>query len=120
MATVARHGPPLSTLQGAVASPSSQPASPLTGHLCRTCNSTRTGTYRTNRALGENLMPWYLRSLGDRDTHYGDLQPDGHVIAVCGAVFKPRPLPYDRLALAASPPDPDQICPQCQRDKLTS
>ena len=65
-------------------------------------------------------MPWYLRSLADRDTHYGDLQPDEQVLAVCGAVFKPRPLPYGRLALAASPPDPDQTCPLCQRGKASS
>lgn len=65
-------------------------------------------------------MPWYLRSIADRDTHHGDLQPDGLVVAACGLVFKPRPLPYDRIALPGAPPDPNQICPQCQRDKATS
>jgi hypothetical protein len=65
-------------------------------------------------------MPWYLRSIADQDTHHGELQPDGLVAAVCGLVFKPRPLPYDRLALPGRPADPEQICPQCQRGKTTS
>jgi hypothetical protein len=57
---------------------------------------------------------WYLRSMGDRDTHCGELQPDGSVRARCGVSFQPRPLPYNRIALPGQPQDPDQICPQCR------
>jgi hypothetical protein len=36
-------------------------------------------------------MAWYLRSIGDRDTHRGAvLHPDGTVTAVCGIRFRPR------------------------------
>ncbi|MGH3825279.1 MAG: hypothetical protein ACRDRA_20935 [Pseudonocardiaceae bacterium] len=71
-------------------------------------------------------MTWYLRSLGDQDTHYGILGADGIVVARCGASFIPRPtlkvvgpppgtLATGGLALKGRPPDPDQVCPQCQR-----
>jgi hypothetical protein len=59
-------------------------------------------------------MSWYLRSTSDRDTHRGELQPDGTVTAVCGAVF--RPVSYlhgNGPALPDHPPDPDQVCPHC-------
>ncbi|MGH3852254.1 MAG: hypothetical protein ACRDR6_01895 [Pseudonocardiaceae bacterium] len=55
-------------------------------------------------------MSWFLRSLGDRDTHYGMLGPDQIVTAVCGVRFTPRPL---REPLPGHPPDPEQICPAC-------
>jgi hypothetical protein len=33
-------------------------------------------------------MAWYLRSIGDRDTHRGTLlHPDGTVTAACGIRF---------------------------------
>ena len=57
---------------------------------------------------------WYLRSIGDRDTHRGELQPNGIVRSACGVSFQPRTLPYGRLALPGPPQDPDQICPQCR------
>ncbi len=70
-------------------------------------------------------MSWYLRSLGDHDTHHGSLREDGIVVARCGALFTPRPtwrvvglppvLVTGGLALTGKPPDPDQACPQCQR-----
>jgi hypothetical protein len=61
---------------------------------------------------------WFLRSMGDRDTHRGEQRTDGTVVAACDVVFEPRSL---RIALpgAGDPPDPDQICPQCYRAKTT-
>lgn len=71
-------------------------------------------------------MTWFLRSLGDHDTHQGQLGSDGTVRAVCGAMFRPRPtlrvegpspgeLVEGPLALRGNPPDPEQICSACQR-----
>ncbi|MGH3696046.1 MAG: hypothetical protein ACRDRX_18990 [Pseudonocardiaceae bacterium] len=34
---------------------------------------------------------WFLRSLGDHDTHHGQLGADGTVLARCGVSFTPRP-----------------------------
>lgn len=56
---------------------------------------------------------WFLRSMGDRDTHRGVLRSDGTVDAACGVDFRPRPLPYGKVALPGNPQDPEQICPQC-------
>jgi hypothetical protein len=72
------------------------------------------------------VSAWYLRSLGDRDTHRGQLGDDGVVRAACGAAFKPRPTlritgkPPGELvpagpALRGNPGDPDQICPACKQ-----
>lgn len=71
-------------------------------------------------------LTWYLRSVGDHDTHCGRMCDDGTVLARCGALFAPRPTlqvvgpPPGQLvtgppALKGSPSDPDQVCPQCQR-----
>jgi hypothetical protein len=60
---------------------------------------------------------WYLRSIGDRDTHCGELQSDGSVLGRCGVEFRARPLPYGRIALPYYPADPEQICPQCRESK---
>jgi hypothetical protein len=71
-------------------------------------------------------VSWFLRSLGDHDTHEGVLRGDGTVLARCGLIFTPRPtlrvtglppgeLVAGPLALNGRPPDPDQICPACQR-----
>lgn len=73
-------------------------------------------------------MSWFLRSLSDHDTHEGELRGDGTVLAHCGLRFTPRPtlrvagpspaeLVAGPLALKGSPPDPDQICPVCQRGR---
>ncbi|MGH3943517.1 MAG: hypothetical protein ACRDRY_15850 [Pseudonocardiaceae bacterium] len=64
-------------------------------------------------------MSWYLRSIGDADTHCGDLRDDGAVLGRCGVVFQPRQLPLGRLALPGQPQDRDQICPQCYRVTVT-
>ncbi|MGH3808394.1 MAG: hypothetical protein ACRDRU_17585 [Pseudonocardiaceae bacterium] len=53
---------------------------------------------------------WFLRGIGDRNTHYGAQGPDQMVTAMCGVRFTPRPL---RESLPGHPPDPDQICPAC-------
>jgi hypothetical protein len=61
---------------------------------------------------------WFLRSMGDHDTHCGTRRAGGTVVAACGVEFEPRPV---RIALpgAGDPPDPDQICPQCYRATST-
>jgi hypothetical protein len=62
------------------------------------------------------MMPWYLRSIGDQDTHRSKLaHPDGTVTAACGIRFRPRELLRGATALRGEPPDPDQICPGCHR-----
>ncbi|MEO7195257.1 MAG: hypothetical protein ABIZ05_10600 [Pseudonocardiaceae bacterium] len=59
-------------------------------------------------------VTWYLRSLGDRDTHRGELRPtSGKVHAECGAVFTPPQ--YLRGGLPGAPPDPQQVCTACRR-----
>lgn len=75
-------------------------------------------------------MTWYLRSLGDHDTHCGDLRADGTVLASCGVSFTPRltlrvagPPPGELVAagpaLKGKPPDPDQICRECEHCEVT-
>lgn len=64
-------------------------------------------------ALMTDPMNWYLQSMGDADTHRGELQPDGTVSAVCGIRFRPIDLPLGGVSLRGYPPDPDQICPEC-------
>lgn len=59
-------------------------------------------------------MTWYLRSMGDQDTHEGELGAKGTVAASCGVRFTPLPLPYDRVSLPGYPQDRDQICPTCE------
>ena len=77
---------------------------------------------RSRRAAGPS---WYLRSLGDHDTHRGELRGDGTVVAQCGASFTPKPtlqvvglppgtLVTGPLALLGNPPDPDQVCQKCR------
>jgi hypothetical protein len=77
---------------------------------CHTCSiqqlgRTATGTDVAKKILsvwgskmvGETTAPldealrWYLRSLGDRDTHCGWLGCDGGVLALRGASFTPFP-----------------------------
>ncbi|MGH3771748.1 MAG: hypothetical protein ACRDRW_10185 [Pseudonocardiaceae bacterium] len=60
-------------------------------------------------------MTWYLRSIGDHDTHHGELAADGIVTASCGVKFEPRLLPLGRIGLPGRPYDRDQICPACAR-----
>lgn len=61
-------------------------------------------------------MIWYLRSLADGDTHYGDWQPDGTVIARCGVRFE---LPVQNYpGLSGEPAYPEQVCLRCRRPPL--
>jgi hypothetical protein len=57
-------------------------------------------------------MQQYLQSLGDRDTHRGELRPDGTVTAVRHSVHPVQYLHNDP-ALHDTPTDPQQICPKC-------
>ena len=79
----------------------------------------------TTTSIDQSLR-WFLRSLGDQDTHRGRIHEDGTVLARCGALFTPRPtlrivgsppgtLVTGDLALKGNPPDPDQVCPECRR-----
>ncbi|MBV8540809.1 MAG: hypothetical protein JO063_11150 [Pseudonocardiales bacterium] len=60
---------------------------------------------------------WYLRSIGDHDSHRGALRPaEGTVLAACGVTFVSRALPFSRgLGFSGTPPDPQQVCPACAR-----
>lgn len=60
------------------------------------------------------MMAWYVQSLNDHDTHRGYLRR-GRVIAHCGIEFAPVRAGIKSPALAGKPPDPDQVCPKCQR-----
>jgi hypothetical protein len=54
---------------------------------------------------------WYLRSVGDGDTHLGQWQADGTVVTKCGLRFVLKACNYP--GLEGEPPDPDQTCPAC-------
>jgi hypothetical protein len=60
-------------------------------------------------------MRWFLRGLTDHETHAGTRDADGIVLAVCGAVFEPLPLPSGDVALPGLPADPSQTCTHCRR-----
>lgn len=73
----------------------------------------------------DSSLLWFLRSLGDHDTHRGRMRADGTVAARCGLSFTPRPtlriagpppgaLVAGPLALKGTPPDPEQVCSECQ------
>ncbi|MGH3672796.1 MAG: hypothetical protein ACRDSH_19565 [Pseudonocardiaceae bacterium] len=68
----------------------------------------------SNQPPSESVTSWYLRSVGDRDTHRGTMVTNGTVTATCGAVFPPRPLALGGFALRGDPPDPTQVCPVCR------
>ncbi len=74
----------------------------------------------------DSSLLWFLRSLGDHDTHHARMRADGTVLARCGLSFTPRPtlriagpppgaLVAGPLALRGNPPDPEQICSECRR-----
>lgn len=59
-------------------------------------------------------VSWYLRSMGDRDTHRGQWSGTTRSVhSLCGLEFAPVALPYGGFFLPGTPPDPDQICSQC-------
>jgi hypothetical protein len=60
-------------------------------------------------------VSWYLRSMGDRDTHRGRYSTATRSVhAACGAEFVPITLADGGLVLPGSPPDPAQVCPECR------
>lgn len=62
------------------------------------------------------MSGWYLRSMGDADTHTGTYSIATHSVhAVCGAEFVPLKRTNGApIVLAPIPPDPDQVCPECK------
>lgn len=62
---------------------------------------------------GYLTMAWYLRTLGDRDTHFGTLHR-GTVNAACGIRFQSRTVAFGRKELPDPPLDPDQVCLTCK------
>lgn len=65
---------------------------------------------------------WYLRSMADHDTHRGAYSTATRSVhSACGEEFIPLPvgLRGDRVALPGQPPDPDQVCPDCQAGRRT-
>jgi hypothetical protein len=91
----------------------SAPATDLVGDVLPRNASAR----RAERVVRMKATPgtWYLRSMGDADTHCGDPNGDGTVTAACGSRFHPLRLPTGRLSLSGYPLDADQICPACHR-----
>lgn len=63
------------------------------------------------------MSGWYLRSMGDADTHRGTYSMvTRSVHAVCGVEFQPLMRTTGApIVLTPSPPDPAQVCPACQR-----
>jgi hypothetical protein len=59
---------------------------------------------------------WYLRSIGDADTHRGTYSiATRSVQALCGAEFQPLTRTTGApIVLVGAPPDPDQICQTCK------
>lgn len=66
-------------------------------------------------------MSWYLRSMGDHDTHRGQYSiATRSVHAVCGEEFVPLKLATGAPLVLGSPPDPAQVCPDCRRVPIGS
>jgi hypothetical protein len=62
------------------------------------------------------LMSWYLRSLGDHDTHRGTYSiTTRSVHAACGTEFEPLKQSNGApIVLSRDPRDRDQICQECK------
>ncbi|MGH3823767.1 MAG: hypothetical protein ACRDRA_13205 [Pseudonocardiaceae bacterium] len=75
----------------------------------------------TTTTSPDKKQAWYLRSMGDRDTHCGTYSiMTSSVHAACGAEFEPLKRTNGApIVLTPAPPDPDQICPTCQRGGRT-
>jgi hypothetical protein len=58
---------------------------------------------------------WFLRSMGDRDTHRGIYSPATRSVhARCGIEFEPlKRTTGAPIVLIPRPPDPDQVCLAC-------
>jgi hypothetical protein len=70
---------------------------------------------------GPDATEWYVRSMGDNDTHRGRYcTTTSSVHALCGMEFMPLPIGWrgQRLALSGQPPDPEQICSDCSSAKV--
>jgi hypothetical protein len=59
---------------------------------------------------------WFLRSMGDRDTHRGVYSPATRSVhALCGLEFQPlKRTTGAPIVLTPVPPDPEQVCPTCR------
>lgn len=62
------------------------------------------------------MSAWYLRSMGDADTHKGTYSAATRSVqAVCGLEFQPlKRTTGAPIVLTPQPPDLDQICPACR------
>lgn len=70
---------------------------------------------------GRDVTEWYVRSMGDNDTHRGQYSTTTRSVhALCGIEFVPLPIGWrgDRLTLPGQPPDPKQVCPDCYRTEV--
>lgn len=78
-------------------------------------NGTNESSFSSRDAGG-----WYLRSMGDRDTHRGTYSiATRSVHTACGTEFQPlKQTNGAPIVLVGSPPDPDQICPDCRYVKI--
>lgn len=58
--------------------------------------------------------------MGDADTHRGVYSPATRSVhARCGVEFEPLTRTNGTpIVFTASPPDPEQVCPQCHRESL--
>jgi hypothetical protein len=54
-------------------------------------------------------VTWYLRTLEDRDTHFGTFSR-GVINAECGTRFRPRIVAYGHQELPGQPLDPGHVC----------
>lgn len=64
---------------------------------------------------------WFVRSMGDADTHRGVYSPATRSVhAMCGIEFQPVPVswPPKLGPLPGNPPDPQQVCPQCHNGRV--
>jgi hypothetical protein len=64
------------------------------------------------------MMSWYLRSMGDHQTHRGQYSiTTRNVHSACGVEFVPMKLSTGAPIVLVSPrPDPAQVCRDCRGD----
>lgn len=67
------------------------------------------------------MTAWYLRSMGDGDTHTGTYSVTaGSVRALCGVRFRPLMRTDAKPITLGSPPDPEQVCLDCRHARRSA